>query len=166
MALKFRHLSVPQAKQALRHRVVNSTDLISSQSSSERRDAVGQCGDDTRRHSRLQLDTIPRNRRHWRRRHPTGVYPRCFSRLKGILFGKPHLRAELRHRSFFCVFCRNMNSIASVGVGGTGSIRTNVRVIAATTRDLKAAIAAGTFRSDLFYWLDVSKTTNPSADRI
>ena len=40
-------------------------------------------------------------------------------------------------------------------VGGTRSIQTNVRVIGATNRNLQAAIQAGTFRSDLFYRLNV-----------
>jgi formate hydrogenlyase transcriptional activator len=40
-------------------------------------------------------------------------------------------------------------------VGGNRPIRAEVRVIAATNRDLEAAIAAGTFRSDLFYRLNV-----------
>jgi PAS domain S-box-containing protein len=49
-----------------------------------------------------------------------------------------------------------------VRVGGTGSIQTNVRVIAATNRDLEAAIAAGMFRSDLFYRLNVFPIEMPS----
>jgi len=40
-------------------------------------------------------------------------------------------------------------------VGGNQPILANVRLIAATNRDLEAAIAAGTFRSDLFYRLNV-----------
>ncbi len=40
-------------------------------------------------------------------------------------------------------------------VGGTCTIPTNVRVIAATHRDLPAAIDDGTFRSDLFYRINV-----------
>jgi formate hydrogenlyase transcriptional activator len=40
-------------------------------------------------------------------------------------------------------------------VGGTQSIQTDVRVIAATNRDLDVAISAGAFRSDLLYRLNV-----------
>jgi len=40
-------------------------------------------------------------------------------------------------------------------VGGSQAIRANVRVITATNRDLESAIAAGTFRRDLFYRLNV-----------
>src|SRR5688572_21933498 len=40
-------------------------------------------------------------------------------------------------------------------VGGSRAIPVDVRVIAATNQDLSEAIAAGTFRSDLFYRLNV-----------
>jgi formate hydrogenlyase transcriptional activator len=47
-------------------------------------------------------------------------------------------------------------------VGGTQRIRVDVRVIAATNRDLEEAVASGTFRQDLFYRLNVFPIEMPS----
>jgi len=46
-------------------------------------------------------------------------------------------------------------------VGGTGPIKANVRVIAATNRDVKKAVIEGTFRDDLYYRLRVIEITMP-----
>jgi formate hydrogenlyase transcriptional activator len=47
-------------------------------------------------------------------------------------------------------------------IGGTGSTQTDVRVVAATNRDMEAAVAAGTFRSDLYYRLNVFPIEMPT----
>jgi DNA-binding NtrC family response regulator len=46
-------------------------------------------------------------------------------------------------------------------VGGNRRIHADVRVIAATNRDLQTAIGAGSFRSDLFYRLNVFPIETP-----
>ena len=47
-------------------------------------------------------------------------------------------------------------------VGGNQTIRTNARVIAATHQDLPAAIEGGTFRSDLYYRINIFPIEIPS----
>jgi formate hydrogenlyase transcriptional activator len=47
-------------------------------------------------------------------------------------------------------------------VGGSASVHVDVRVIAATNRDLHASIEQGSFRSDLFYRLNVFPIAVPS----
>jgi len=47
-------------------------------------------------------------------------------------------------------------------VGGSTPVHVDVRVIAATNRDLQAAIESGTFRSDLFYRLNVFPISVPA----
>lgn len=47
-------------------------------------------------------------------------------------------------------------------VGGTTSIKVDVRIIAATNRDLEQFVKEGKFRDDLFYRLNVVRITLPS----
>jgi PAS domain S-box-containing protein len=46
-------------------------------------------------------------------------------------------------------------------VGGTHTVKVNVRVIAATNRNLEEAVRLGTFRSDLYYRLNIFPITLP-----
>lgn len=46
-------------------------------------------------------------------------------------------------------------------VGGTQTLKSDIRVIAATNRDLNAEVAAGRFRADLFYRINVYPITVP-----
>ena len=65
----------------------------------------------------------------------------------------PALQAKLLRALQFHEFDR---------VGGTRTIKTDVRVIAATNQDLQGAVAAGRFRRDLWYRLNVVSVTMPA----
>ena len=51
-----------------------------------------------------------------------------------------------------------------VRVGGADRVRVDVRVVASTTKDLKQAISAGTFREELYHRLNVVPITVPSLE--
>ncbi len=59
------------------------------------------------------------------------------------------------------VLLRVLQNGEIIRVGGTSSIKVNIRVIAATNRDLIKAVKDGNFRLDLFYRLSVIKLDIP-----
>jgi two-component system NtrC family response regulator len=66
---------------------------------------------------------------------------------------QPELQAKL---------LRVLESGEFIKVGDTKTIKVNVRIIAATNRDLQKEIEVGHFRSDLFYRLSVFRISLPS----
>src|ERR1700752_4694963 len=58
-------------------------------------------------------------------------------------------------------FLRVLQEREFVRLGGTRPVRANVRVIAATNRNLRDAVAHGQFRADLYYRLNVGDTPPP-----
>jgi DNA-binding NtrC family response regulator len=59
-------------------------------------------------------------------------------------------------------FLRALQSKEICPVGSTSSLRANVRIVAATNRDLPELVAAGMFREDLFYRINVLQIRIPS----
>ncbi len=58
-------------------------------------------------------------------------------------------------------FLRVLQEREFVRLGGTHPVKVNVRVIAATNRDLREAVAQGHFRADLYYRLNVFDISIP-----
>ena len=82
--------------------------------------------------------------------------------LRGTIFSTRLARFRRRRRFFCCACCA---AAVIERVGGGESFPVDVRVIAATNRDLQTAVTEGSFRADLFYRLNVFPITVPQAAR-
>src|SRR5262249_42066150 len=58
-------------------------------------------------------------------------------------------------------FLRVLQEREFLRLGGTRPVRANIRLVAATNRDLQDAVAAGDFRADLYYRLNVFEIRLP-----
>ena len=96
--------------------------------------------------------------------HEQGAFPGAVKRVEGAFERANHgtllldevseMRPELQAK-----LLRVLQEQEFERVGGTTPIRVDVRIIATTNRDLAAAVAAGSFRQDLYYRLSVIPVT-------
>jgi two-component system response regulator GlrR len=92
-----------------------------------------------------------------------GAHPGVFERASGgtlFLDEIGELPIELQPK-----LLRALDGRAVTPVGGTAEISVDVRVVAATNRDLRAMVARDTFRPDLYYRLAVVPLELPPLDR-
>jgi transcriptional regulator with PAS, ATPase and Fis domain len=109
---------------------------------------------------------------------PTLVESELFGHVKGAFTGADHLKQGLFHAaSEGTIFLDEIGELPMFlqakllralqekeirPVGSTDRIPINVRVIAATNRDLEAGVRAGTFRQDLYFRLNVIQIRLPA----
>src|SRR5919205_173601 len=74
---------------------------------------------------------------------------------KELIAGAIHHNSLRASRNFIKVNCAALQENEFERLGGTRTLKVDVRLIAATNRDLPTMVEAGTFREDLYYRLNV-----------
>ena len=102
--------------------------------------------------------------------HEKGAFTGATAQTKGrfeLADGGTLFLDEVGELSLSCQtrFLRVLEEASFQRVGGTRTIEVDVRVVAATNRDLQAMVQAGSFRTDLFYRLQVIQIELPPLRR-